>query len=135
MTARFCLSAILAAAVLLTACSGQKAKLPFGGVNAPANGRKASGNMELVGWALAEAGIDSVSVYVDRVFVSTCALGLPRPDVAQVYPNIGGRDNAGWKAVLDTTKFPPGWHEVVMQARSKDGATRDLASVSVLIER
>ena len=129
---------ILSVNLILSSCSaGRKAApdLPLGGVNAPVSGQKVAGKVDAVGWALAESGIDSVSIYVDRRFVARAATGLPRPDVAQAYPSISGNGNAGWTLPIDAARFSPGWHELTIQARSKEGATHDLASIPILIER
>jgi len=139
---RFYLIPILFVYLILTSCGGENKSarkivpnLPFGGVNAPVNGQKIAGKIDVVGWALAETGIESVSTYVDRTFVSSSATGLPRPDVAKAYPNVSGSDKAGWVLTLDTASFSPGWHELTVQARSKEGAVRDLASIPLMIER
>jgi hypothetical protein len=62
-------------------------------------------------------------------------MGLPRPDVAQTYPNVHESGAAGWKATFDSTILLPNWHELTVQAKSKAGATRDLASLPILIQR
>src|ERR1043166_8533027 len=102
----FVLRAILFLAMLtLASCSERRkpeGKLPLGGVNVPVSSQKINGKVDVVGWALAEGGIESVSIFVDRSFVANCSMGLPRPDVAKVYPSMPGSDNAGWTATLDT---------------------------------
>jgi large repetitive protein len=110
-------------------------KLPFGGVNIPVSSQRITGKVDVAGWALAEAGIESVSIYVDRSFVAQCSTGLPRPDVAKAYPSVPGSGNAGWMVTVDSASFSAGWHELTVQAASKDGATRDLASFPILVEQ
>jgi len=112
-----------------------KPKLPFGGINSPASQQKISGRIDVVGWVLSEAGIESVSLYVDRSFLSDCTLGAARPDVAQTYPQIPNNNNAGWTASLDAAKLAAGWHELTVQAKSSEGATRDIASIPFLVEQ
>ncbi len=134
-------SAILFFATALASCTkGDKSanipmKLPFGGVNVPVSGQKVTGKVDLLGWALAEPGIGSVSIYVDRTFVASCSTGLPRPDVAKAYPDVASSGDAGWMVTIDTTKLSPAWHELTIQAMAKDGATRDLASLPILVQR
>lgn len=133
---------LLLAGLLLSSCnmlqkSGveKDAKLPFGGVNAPVSGQKVKGKLSMAGWAISDTGIESVSVYVDRSFATASTLGVSRPDVGQAYPAFNNSDKAGWTAELDMSAISPGWHELTIQARSKDGTSRDLASLPVLVER
>jgi hypothetical protein len=133
---RFCLCAILMVSLGLSAasCAHQpetnvfQTKLPFGGVNAPLSQQKITGKMDFTGWVISEEGIESVSIYVDRAFVSNCSTGLARPDVAKAYPNMPGSGASGWAVTFDPANFSPGWHELTVQAKSKAGATRDVAS-------
>jgi hypothetical protein len=142
--ARFGLSVVLLVGVgfPLVSCSEQRrsegkasSQQPFGGVNVPVSGQRIAGKVDVTGWALSEAGIESVSIYVDRSFVANCSTGLPRPDVVKAYPNTAESGVAGWTVTFDSTSFPPGWHELTVQARSKPGATRDLASLPILVQR
>jgi hypothetical protein len=133
-------SLILGLGLSLASCardqkSGGRVNLPFGGVNTPVSQQSVTGKVDVTGWALSEAGIESVSIYVDRVFVADCSTGLPRPDVAKAYANVPESGVAGWTMTLDSTRFSPGWHELTVQARSKDGATRDLASMPIAVQR
>ena len=139
--ARFCLSGILIAGLglSLASCARQRekvpSKLPFGGVNTPLSQQRITGKVEIAGWALSEAGIESVSIYIDRTYVADCSRGLPRPDVAKEYPNLPDSGASGWTVTFDSTSFSPAWHELTVQATSKAGGTRDLASVPILIQR
>lgn len=139
--ARFGLSGILIVGLglSLASCAHQggaiPSKLPFGGVNAPLSQQRITGEVDFAGWALSEEGIESVSIYVDRAYVTDCSRGLPRPDVAKEYPNLPDSGASGWTVTFDSTKFSPAWHELTVQAKSKAGATRDLAAVPILIQR
>jgi hypothetical protein len=110
-------------------------KLPFGGVNSPASGQTVAGKFDATGWALSEEGIDSVSLYLDGVFLKRCVLGLPRPDVAKVHPGVARSEASGWSGEIDPAGFAAGWHELTIQAKSGRGATRDLASLPILVQR
>ena len=141
--ARFCLRGILIVSLglSLASCADQRksdgkviSKLPFGGVNAPVSQQKITGKVDIAGWALSEAGIESVSIYVDRTFVADCSTGLPRPDVAKAYPNLPDSGVSGWTVTFDSTNFSPSWHELTVQAKSKAGATRDLASLPIVVQ-
>ncbi len=133
---------VVCAGLALSSCSpGGKpegtsaAKLPLGGVNTPSSQQLIKGKVGVTGWALSEDGIESVSVYVDRTYVVAGATGLSRPDVAGTYPSIKGSDVSGWRLTLDTSTLSPDWHELTVQVRSKAGATRDIASMPLLVQR
>jgi hypothetical protein len=128
--------------VLTTACSHkssseelQHSKLPFGVMDAPQNGAAVRGKVGMGGWALCEGGIAQVIVYLDRDYVTQSRLRLPRPDVAKAFPSFIDAATAGWNAVLDTTPFPPGNHEVVVQAKCNTGATRDLSVIHIIVSK
>jgi len=142
--ARFCLHAslIVSLGLSLASCVHQRGsdgkvapKLPFGGVNAPVSQQKVVGAVDVTGWALSEAGIESVSFYVDRTFVADCSTGLPRPDVAKAYPAMPNSGVSGWTATFDSTSVSPGWHELTVQVKSNDGATRDISSLPIMVQR
>jgi hypothetical protein len=109
--------------------------LPFGGVDVPLNRQKVTGKVDVSGWALSEAGVESVAIHVDRTFAADCATGLARPDIGKMYAVMPGGSASGWTVTLDSGRFAPGWHELTVQARSKGGAARDLGSLRILIER
>jgi hypothetical protein len=114
---------------------GIRGKLPFGGVNTPTSTQSITGKVEVTGWALSEGGIASVSVYIDGSFVTDCILGQARPDVSKVYPSIPEGALSGWTATFDSANFTASWHNLTIQAKSKSGATRDLASLPVLVQK
>lgn len=135
---RFCAILLIGMGFSLVSCAGQRkseVKLPYGGVNVPVSGQAITGKVDVTGWALSEAGIESVSIYVDRTFVADCSTGLSRPDVAKAYPDMAASGVSGWTVTFDSTNFSPGWHDLTVQAKSKTGATRDLASLPILVQR
>jgi len=97
--------------------------------------QRVAGKVDVSGWALSETGIESVSIYVDRTFVADCSAGLLRPDVTKAYPNMLDSGVSGWKMTFDSTNLSPSWHELTVQVKSKDGATRDIASLPILVQR
>jgi hypothetical protein len=115
--------------------SGRRPKvIPFGVMDAPRNGEVLRGTVQLAGWMLADSGIEQVIVFVDHNYAATATIGGSRPDVANAYPAFSTRTDAGWSASLDTSKFPAGAHEVVVQGRANNGATRDLSSIIVSVK-
>jgi hypothetical protein len=97
----------------------------------PRAGKTLRGTIPLGGWALSEDGIGRVAIYVDRSYVLTATLGGSRPDVGSIYAGFPGATTAGWNALLDTTSFPAGGHEIVVQAHSNLGALRDIGTMAV----
>jgi len=112
-----------------------RAKLPFGTVDQPKANQTLKGVVGVTGWALSESGIASVTIYVDRTFLAAAISGLPRPDVASSHPGISGNAAAGWGAEVDTSKLTAGWHELTVQVRDRNGGTRELGSMPVLVEQ
>jgi hypothetical protein len=108
------------------------AKLPFGTVDVPVDNETLEGRVPVEGWALAGGGIHQVVIYVDGEFVTIAKFGNARPDVTAVHPGLPDSPAAGWKVTLDTTGWPRGHHELVVQAQSKDGASRDIGDITVI---
>jgi hypothetical protein len=107
--------------------------LPFGVVDSPHPGEALRGRATLRGWALSESEIESVAVYLDRSLAGFATLGVSRPDVQKAFPAFPGAAEAGWQLDFDVTGMKPGPHELEIQARSKQGATRDLGDVAVTV--
>ena len=110
-------------------------RLPYGVIDTPHSGETLRGAVGLGGWALSEDGISRVAIYVDRSYVVTATLGGPRPDVGKIYAGMPDAAAAGWNAVLDTASFPPGGHEIVVQAHSKRGGSRDIGAITVTLAK
>lgn len=130
-----------AVALLLLSCAkhnrnGAEAaarKLPIGVVDEPVDGAVLAGAATFRGWTLCEDGVQQVSIYMDRKYVSNTILGVHRPDVAAVYPNFPHPAQAGWVATVDTGPLAEGPHEFLVQARSNAGLSRDLGIVKATI--
>jgi hypothetical protein len=108
-------------------------ELPFGEVVEPKPDQAISGPFTIRGWALSENGIQQVSIYEDRKFLANARLGLISVEAEKEYPNFPGNATAGWGFDADPTIFTSGPHELTVQARSKTGAVRDLASWKIVI--
>jgi hypothetical protein len=124
--------------IMLVGCERdpKEAEIPLGNLESVAPGATITGTVSIAGWAVADKGIKEVCLYVDRRLNScTTSVNFPRPDVAQVWPRIAGSGSSGWQLQFDTSTLPPGPHELVAQAKSNSGATRDLATVPVTISR
>ena len=110
-----------------------RGKLPFGFVDAPRAGETLPVETHFRGWAVAEEGIRDVAIYIDRTFVTYAVTQVSRPDIAKGFPGFPDSGAAGWNVLVRTAGIPSGVHELVVQARSKSGASRDLGTLSVKI--
>jgi hypothetical protein len=108
-------------------------KLPFGEVLEPKKDELVRGAFGIRGWALSENGIQQVAIYEDRIFLADARLGESSPEAQKAQPNFPGSANAGWRFDADPGIFTSGEHELTVQARSKTGAVRELASWKVVI--
>lgn len=95
-------------------------------MDAPKPGETIRGNYSITGWALDETGIRDVSIYIDRILVGTAKLGVSRPDLVANFSAFPDAETGGFEYVWNSAGLPPGPHELVVQARSKNGATRDV---------
>lgn len=107
--------------------------LPFGEVLEPKPNQTITGPFAIRGWALARNGIEQVAIYEDRTFLADAKLGLSSPEAQTAQPGFPGSAQAGWVFDADLGIFTSGIHELTVQARSKTGATRELASWKVVI--
>jgi hypothetical protein len=121
-----------ASLVFLAGCSSgsggdNKAKLPYGWFDTPADNSTVTGTVNAVGWALCEDGVEKVAVYIDRSFVTYGTMSGPRPDVVKVYPEYASVADIAFNAKFEAGALSVGRHEVLLRAISKKGAVRDLA--------
>jgi hypothetical protein len=110
-------------------------KLPVGFLDNPKQGETVRGLYVVRGWALDEAGIRDVSVFVDRNLVGLATLGRPRPDLVAHYSSFPSPEAGGFEYQWDSGSVPPGPHELTAQARTNDGAVHDLGTVSITTAR
>ncbi len=110
-------------------------ELPFGQVLEPKPGQPLGRALVIRGWALSEYGIQKVAIYEDRAFLADAKLGLTSPEAEKAQPGFPGVAHAGWRFEADPRIFSTGPHELTVQARSKTGAVRELASWNIIIGR
>jgi hypothetical protein len=108
-------------------------ELPFGFIDAPANGASVTRQVQMYGWALDDEGVTDVRLFVDGHFARSAAIDQARADVAALYPAYaGGGDVCGWAVTLTLgADLAPGPHTIIAQAVDKKGATRDIGSITV----
>ncbi len=92
-----------------------------------------SGRIQVSGWAVAEAGVESVHARVDGLPAGVGWTGLPRPDVARAFTTLAGAEHAGFALPLDASTLTPGPHTLEIEIRSADGETRMLAG-TILVD-
>lgn len=107
-------------------------ELPQGFVDQPVAGALPPGDLLVAGWALAPGGIEDVSIYADGRYVESAVLGFSRPDVAAAQPADPAAPTSGFQVLLASHRLPPGPVTLIVQARSRSGATRDLGVVPVI---
>lgn len=82
------------------------------------------GTVQVVGWALAPAGIKAINGYLDGELVGSARLGFARPDVGQAYPHIAGSGNAGFSLNASLEQSFEGEHALRLEIELNDDATR-----------
>jgi hypothetical protein len=114
--------------VWLGGCGGGRrpAELPIGNVDTPKPGTSAKGSVRVSGWALSKDGIERVDAYLDGKFAVSSSISVSRPDVRSAYASPGDNDILGFDFQLDLSGKSAGPHELTVQARSRDGAVREL---------
>ncbi len=103
--------------------------LPVGHVEAPHPDEAVRGPWPISGWAVSEIGIVRVDIFLDRDYLGSAQLGGSRPDVQKAFPPFKDSSTAGWSFTLQADSIPPGRHELIVQARSSDGTTRDIGVI------
>ena len=89
--------------------------------------------VEIRGWALAESGIDRVSVQINDDPPIPASYGIPRPDVARSHPGVIGAGQSGYRLFWDTSGLPEGPCAVRVTAVARSGQTRE-ATCNVAID-
>jgi hypothetical protein len=130
---RACGVLVLAAAAACSAVPDPANEVPFGAVDIPAAGSTVpAGQVVVGGWAMDDAGIEYVRIFVNRKFVAETRLTVPRPDLIKAFPGyLHGTEFHGWN--VGVTLAAPGAYEILAQATDTRGATRDLGVVAVTV--
>lgn len=87
---------------------------PHGFMDHPVQDQAIRGPLDVMGWALADAGkrVKRVDVILDACVSKQADYGLMRPDVTAAYPDRDGRWFAGFLCRFDSAAFSPGTHTV-----------------------
>src|SRR5262249_10345580 len=108
---------------------------PIGSVDEPAAGSTVKNSVEVNGWALAQAGISEVALYLDARRMGTAKLRIPRPDVQQAYPQYRDSLNAGFRAFINLNGVEAGTHLLRVELLANDGVRHDLAKIPLTVNR
>lgn len=73
---------------------------------------------EISGWAIATSGVSSVTVSVDSNSEQIAHLGILRPDVGALYPDITGSERCGFFCRIDLEKYGDGIRTVEIKLYS-----------------
>lgn len=123
----------IACLVLLAGCSPDRPPVDrpaIGFIDAPASGRFASGQVDLVGWAVDEDGLQAVEVLVngrDRYLAQT---GLERADVAAARPDLKEGLHAGFRFSADLSRILSGRDTLEVRTVDRLGNRTSLATLT-----
>ncbi|HET9046680.1 MAG TPA: hypothetical protein VFO33_06960, partial [Casimicrobiaceae bacterium] len=108
---------------------------PIGAIDVPGSEAVIGPRFTISGWALASAGVRAVELRGEGL-VLEAAIGIARPDVAQVKPGYPDTANSGFEFTGDLTSHPapPGTDRRVLSvvAIAKDGRETVLGKRSVI---
>ncbi|HEY1251013.1 MAG TPA: hypothetical protein VGH97_07460 [Thermoanaerobaculia bacterium] len=110
--------ALLGTAVWLLARSSSAQ--PIGGVDTPLDGSTVSGIVRVTGFVLDFNAIDRIDLYVDGNPVNHADMGLPRPDVLEIFPTYfnSPTSNPGFiTSFLARGNYGDGPHSIQIMAR------------------
>jgi hypothetical protein len=75
----------------------------------------------LAGWAVGRREIERLNVYVDGKLVGNAAYGVPRPDVAQVFPQWPHAARSGFNLLIDNRPLLQNPTTIMLEARLSGG--------------
>jgi hypothetical protein len=104
-----------------------------------------SGVYPITGWAIDDQGIRTtvaydgsiragIDVLVDSRVIGQSIYPLPRPDVANAYPDVPDALDSGFQMNLDTTRITNGMHRLQVRAWDTLGKSRILGTRDVWID-
>ena len=87
----------------------------------PVDGGIASGVTNIRGWAVSDAGVDRIELFVDGQFYSEIPYGGQRGDVESAFPSIPNSINSGFGQTYNYSEIGTGEHTFTVRAYMKDG--------------
>lgn len=91
----------------------------------PVSATPHSGISNLRGWAINDAGIDRIELYIDDKYVADIPYGGIRTDVGNAYPNIQNSDYSGFSMAFNYNLLTAGAHTARARAYNMSGDHRD----------
>jgi ADP-heptose:LPS heptosyltransferase/GT2 family glycosyltransferase len=85
------------------------------------------GALSISGWAVARAGIEGVSVFLDDRLLGAAHTGMRREDIGASFPDLPGSLLAGYALVLPPGALAEGRHEISVVATAKREGTAPAA--------
>src|SRR5262245_49477353 len=110
--------ALLGTAVWLLAASSSAQ--PIGGIDSPLDGSTVSGIVRVTGFVLDFNAVDQINLFVDGNPVNHADMGLPRPDVLEIFPTYfnSPTSNPGFvTSFLARGNYSDGPHSIQIMAR------------------
>src|SRR5262245_41178736 len=107
---------------------------PIGGIDYPVEGQTVAGIVRVSGFVLDFNAIDLVAI--DGVVVNNADMGLPRPDVLEIFPTYynSATPNPGILSSFLARNYSAGPHTISVLAReSATQQINEVASVSVVV--
>lgn len=129
------LLALLASSICLLATGA--AAQPIGGIDYPVEGQTVAGIVRVSGFVLDFNSVDLVEVAIDGVVVNRADMGLPRPDVLEIFPTYynSATPNPGILSSFLARNYAAGPHTVSILAReSITQQITEVAHVSVVVD-
>ncbi|MGA3015596.1 MAG: glycosyltransferase family 39 protein [Bryobacteraceae bacterium] len=108
---------------------------PFGNLEGPTSGSKITDPLFVTGWALSQAGVGQIAIYLDGRLLGTAKAGIQRPDVQKAYPQFRDSLDAGFETTVNLAGVDQGTHILRVEIQANDGGRHDLASFPVLLTR
>ena len=91
----------------------------------PVDAGTASGVANVRGWAVSDASIDRVELFVDGQYVFEIPYGGLREDVEQVFPAIAGSRFSGFGQTYNYGSLGAGEHTMMIRVHDGSGAIRE----------
>jgi hypothetical protein len=128
--------ALLGTAVLLLAWPASAQ--PIGGIDSPLDGSTVTGIVRVSGFVLDHNAVDRIDLLVDGNLINHADMGLPRPDVLEIFPTYynSPTSNPGFiTSFLSRGALTDGPHTVqIMAKESASQITFPIATITVQVD-
>ena len=94
----------------------------------PINGQIHMGVGNLRGWAIGEAGIEKVEIWIDDMYAFDAPYGGSRGDVGSAFPGVSGSGNSGYSMAFAYSNLSAGDHTAKAVAYDANGLVAESSS-------